>query len=341
MLRIAQIGLGYWGPNLLRNFATLENVSVKYICDLDAPRAAKVARRVCPAAEVISDISIVNDDPDVDAVVIATPIHTHYRLAMAALSSGKHVFVEKPLAATTRECQDLVDQAALKQRILMVGHVFEYNSAVHRIREYIDSGELGSLFYVYSQRVNLGRIQRDISAMWSFAPHDLSIMNFWLGQEPLRVSARGFSFLNHGIDDVVFMILDYPDNVRAHLHLGWLDPRKVRQMTLVGSKQMLVYDDVSNDAKIQVYDKFQFQIRQGNVTIPRVSFDEPLQTECQHFVDCIVKGQTPRTDGWNGLRVVKILEAAEQSLAADGKPIDLENLGKSTDVASEQEAHAS
>jgi predicted dehydrogenase len=222
----------------------------------------------------------------------------------------------------------------------MVGHVFEYNTAVRRIKEHIAAGDLGELLYVYSQRVNLGRIQNDVNALWSFAPHDISILSYWLGQQPERVSARGFSYLHAGIEDVVFVTMGYSSGVGVHLHLGWLDPRKVRLMTLVGSKKMLVYDDVSLDAKIQIYDKgvnklhalleaprdfaeFHYQIRTGDLVVPALEFAEPLQMECQHFVDCIRDGRQPLSDGRSGLRVVRVLEAAERSLAEDGRTIEL------------------
>jgi len=250
------------------------------------------------------------------------------------------VFVEKPLAHTAQQCRALMELAERHRRILMVDHVFEYNTAVRRIKQYLDQGELGKIFYMYSQRVNLGRIQSDISALWSFAPHDISIMNYWLGQEPLRVAARGFSYLSRGIEDVVFVSLEYPGGVGAHLHLSWLDPRKVRLMTIVGSQKMLVYDDVSTNAKMQIYDKgvvqshdgagetgrtaeFQFRIRAGDVTIPEIESPEPLQSACRHFIDCIQSGRPALTDGASGLRVVRVLEAAEQSLKQAGEPVEL------------------
>jgi predicted dehydrogenase len=340
MVKVAFVGLGYWGPNLLRNLAGLEDIEITALCDFDPKRLESLRQRYCPAARAFSNYQELGEAPDIDAVVIATPIRTHFELGSFFLSSGKHVFIEKPLARTTAECQELVDLATRHQRVLMVGHVFEYNVAVQKIKQYIDEGELGKLFYVYSQRVNLGRIQHDVNALWSFAPHDISILNYWFDQEPLRVSARGFSYLNSGIEDVVFVTLEYPNGVGAHLHLGWLDPRKVRLMALVGSKKMVVYDDVSLDAKIQIYDKgisdlddfletpdtfaeFQFQLRMGDLVIPTIHFGEPLQRECQHFIECIEKGQQPRTDGLNGFKVVKVLEAAERSLKQDGKPIDL------------------
>jgi predicted dehydrogenase len=340
MIKVAFVGLGYWGPNLLRNLSALEDVEITALCDFDLKRVESLRQRYCPAARTITDYHALADDHEVDAVIIATPIRTHYELGSFLLSSGKHVFIEKPLARTVAECQALLDLAERYHRVLMVGHVFEFNVAVQRIKQYIDEGQLGKLFYVYSQRVNLGRIQHDVNALWSFAPHDISIMNYWFGQEPLRVSARGFSYLNSGIEDVVFVTLEYPNGVGAHLHLGWLDPRKMRLMTLVGSKKMLVYDDVSLDAKIQIYDKgisnlddflktpetfaeFQFQLRMGDLVIPTIHFGEPLQSECQHFIDCVQNNRQPRTDALNGLRVVRVLEAAERSISQDGKPVEL------------------
>ncbi len=339
MVKIAVVGVGYWGPNLVRNLTSIENVELVALCDMDTKRAESIRQRFCPTAKVMSDYQELAKDPGVDAVMIVTPIRTHCALGSHFLAAGKHVFIEKPLARTVEECQKLIDLAEQHQRVLMVGHVFEYNTAVQRIKQYLDQGELGKLFYVYSQRVNLGRIQQDVNALWSFAPHDVSIMSYWLGQDPIQVSARGFSYLN-GQEDVVFVTLNYANGVGAHLHLGWLDPRKVRTMTLVGSKKMLVYDDVSLEAKIQVYDKginqlddflespesfaqFQFQTRSGDLTIPTLQFGEPLQVECRHFIDCIEHNRRPLTDGYNGLRTVKVLEAAEQSLRQNGRLIEL------------------
>lgn len=343
MVNVAMVGVGYWGPNLMRNLASFYDVKITALCDLDIKRAEGFRQRFCPDARVVSDHRLLADDPHIDAVVIATPIPTHCDLGSLFLASGKHVFIEKPLARTEEECRRLIDLAELHRRVLMVGHVFEYNVAVQRIKEYIDEGKFGKLFYVYSQRVNLGRIQHDVNALWSFAPHDVSIMNYWFGEGPIRVSARGFSYLSTGIEDVVFVTLEYPNGVGAHLHLGWLDPRKVRVMTLVGSTKMLVYDDVSLEAKIQVYDKgvanlddfldspetfaeFQFRIRAGDLVIPTLQFNEPLQTECRHFIDCILSGSKPLSDGLDGLRVVRVLEAAERSLKNGGQTIELGHL---------------
>lgn len=343
-INVAVVGLGYWGPNLVRNLAALQGVNVATLCDLDAARAEDVRNRFCPAAAVAGDYRDVAADPRVDAVVLVTPIRTHFELGSLFLAAGKHVFIEKPLAQTVRQCEGLIELAERHGRVLMVGHVFEYNAAVQWIKQYLAGGELGKLFYMYSQRVNLGRIQNDVNALWSFAPHDVSVMNYWLEQEPVSVAARGFSYLSNGIEDVVFVTLGYPDGVGAHLHLGWLDPRKVRLMTLVGSKKMLVYDDVSLDAKVQIYDKgivqlhdylespdsfakFQLQIRTGDLVVPALKFNEPLQAECRHFIDCVRTGRRPNTDGTNGLKVVRVLEAAEQSLRRGGEPVRLDANG--------------
>ena len=343
MLKVAVLGLGYWGPNLLRNLIAIEGAKVTALCDAEPGRAESYRRRLCPDARVVDDCRTLASDAEVDAVVIATPIQTHFELASCFLAAGKHVLLEKPLARTSGECEELIGLADTHRCILMVGHVFEYNVAVRAVKQYIESGELGRIFYVYSQRVNLGRIQHDVNALWSFAPHDVSILNYWFEVEPTRVSARGFSYLSNGIEDVVFATLEYPTGIGAHLHLAWLDPRKVRLMTIVGSKKMLVYDDVSLDAKIQIYDKgisdlhsfieapetfaeFQFQLRVGDLVVPSLQFSEPLQAECRHFIDCIEQKRKPLTDGLNGLKVVRVLEAAEQSLRQDGRPVEIANV---------------
>jgi predicted dehydrogenase len=282
----------------------------------------------------------VADNPRIDAVVVATPIASHFELGMLFLEKGKHLLLEKPLAQTVEQCLRLIDLAERRHRVLMVGHVFEYSAAVQQVKHYLDSGSLGRLFYVDSQRVNLGRIQTDLNVVWSFAPHDVSIMNFLLEQEPLAVAARGRSYLGTGNADVAWMTLDYPNDVAVHVHLGWLEPLKVRQMTFVCSRRMLVYDDVSSDSKIRLYDKgidhldkfleapdsfaeFKFQVRIGDIVIPTLRYEEPLQLECQHFVDCILQEKPPSTDGWNGLRVVRVLEGAMLSLNEGGRLVDL------------------
>jgi predicted dehydrogenase len=336
-VNIALVGLGYWGPNLARNLAVVKGGRLGVVCDARPEQLTRYGAQY-PGARTTTDFESVLADDSVDAVVLATPAPTHHPLARAALLAGKHVLVEKPLATRAVDCEDLISVAEAGDRTLMVGHVFIYNEAVRKVREYIDSGELGEIRYLYSQRLNLGQVRRDANALWNFAPHDLSIMGYWLRAEPVDVVARGFAYLQPGIEDVVFMTLDYPGGIGANVHVSWLDPLKVRRMTVVGSEKMVVYDDVSTDARVMLYDKgftrqgpdgaelglarfdtyaeFQLLIRAGDVLIPRVDFTEPLRVECQHFVDCIVNGTTPETDGHEGLRVVRALEAAQRSLDA-------------------------
>lgn len=334
-VRVAQIGCGYWGVNLLRCFQQIPAVVLTGVAELRQERMAYLADKY-PALPTTSDYRELLDST-VDAVVIATPPATHYALAKECLLNNKHVLVEKPLAMCATDAVDLVALAEKQGLVLMVGHTFEYNAAVRALRNYMANGEIGEPYYLYMARLNLGRVQSDINAMWSLAPHDVSILLYVLQEEPIAVSARGLSFLQPGIDDVVFMLVEFPDGIRAHIHVSWLDPNKVRQLTLVGSKKMIVYDDVSADAKIRIYDKgvtrnnvqqslgeydsfgkFQLTLRAGDVVIPHLDFPEPLQVECSHFVDCVKKGQTPLSDGQSGLRVVRVLEAAQRSLNADG-----------------------
>lgn len=348
MIRVGCIGVGYWGPNLLRVLAQLSEAEVVVVCDRDQRRAASVTRQLARTSGITDKVEVVLADPHVDAVVIATPTPTHFEMVRAALQAGKHVFVEKPLATTVAECDELTALAERRRLVLMVGHVFEYNAAVLAVKEYLRTGQLGVPLYIHSRRTNLGRIQGDLNALWSFAPHDISIINYWLDTEPLAVSARGFSYLHPDREDVVFVTLTYPENIRAHLHLSWLDPRKVREMTIVGSQQMLVYDDVSTDAKIQLYDKgvvrvssgsshgtsdfgeFQLQVRAGDVIVPYLEFPEPLKEECRHFLTCIQRGEPPRSGGESGRRVVRVLEACQQSLVEDGATVNLDRQVSST-----------
>jgi len=333
MINVAVVGLGHWGPNLARNIAALPDAHLYALCDIRTDRLEHVGRQY-PAAKRQADFDAVLRDPDVDAVIIATPVHTHFELAFAALRAGKHVLVEKPLAQTNAQCQELISLSKKNGRILMVGHVFLYNAAVRKVKEYIQSGELGQIYYIYSQRLNLGIIRQDLNALWNFGPHDFSILCYWLDALPERVLARGYSYIQPGIEDVVFVTLDFPNGVGASVHISWLDPNKVRRMTVVGSKKMVVYDDISADAKIVVYDRgvmkkpddglslgryesfgeFQLLLRAGDVLIPKLDFVEPLKVECQHFVRCVLTGTPPLTDGYNGLRVVRILEMAQRAM---------------------------
>jgi predicted dehydrogenase len=338
-VNVALVGLGYWGPNLARNIAILDGGRLHTLCDAQPDRLARHGRQY-PGTRTTTDFETVLADDEVDAVVLATPVVSHFELAKRAMEAGKHVMVEKPLARTSAECAELVQLADRAGLTLMVGHVFLYNAAVRRMKDYIDSGELGDVHYVYSQRLNLGQVRHDVNALWNFAPHDLSILMYWLGNGPERVIARGYAYVQPEIEDVVFMTLDYPGGVGANVHISWLDPFKTRQMTVVGSKKMIVYDDVSADARITIYDKsvartrrspeagppgsyetfgeFQLLLRAGDVLIPKVDFVEPLRVECQHFVDCITSGERPLTDGVSGLEVVRALEAAQASMEAGG-----------------------
>jgi predicted dehydrogenase len=337
---IAVIGCGYWGPNLVRVLSTLPSVDLRTLCDLDTAAAQRLAAQYARSARVESDFQAVARDPAIDAAVVATPMSTHYWLGRELLEAGKHLLIEKPLATTSEECEQLAELADRRSVTLMVGHVFEYHPAVVWVKQYLHDGKLGDVYYVHSRRLNLGRIQNELNAMWSFAPHDVSILLFWLEQLPLAVSARGFAYLNPGVEDVAFVTLEFPGGICANLHLSWLDPKKVREMTVVGSQKMLVYDDVSVDAKIQVYDKgvvrvgngapavrdfgeFQLQVRTGDLVIPNIRATEPLREECAHFVECIQKGLRPRSDSLSGLRVVRILEAAEESLKTGGRTVEL------------------
>jgi predicted dehydrogenase len=335
-VRIAQVGLGYWGPNLARNLATVDGGELVALCDASPDRLEQMRKQI-PSARLVGDYGTLLADEDVDAVVLATPVDTHFDMAHAALEAGKHVLVEKPLATASEDCETLIRLADERDLRLMVGHVFLFNAAVTKVKEYIDSGEIGDVYYVYSQRLNLGQVRSDVNAMWNFAPHDLSILCYWLGAEPTSVAAYGHSYLQPGVEDVVFMNLEFPGGIGANVHISWLDPLKVRRMTVVGSDKMVVYDDVSADAKVVVYDRgvtkrlqdrpqaslgsyrsfgeFQLLLRAGDVLIPKVEFTEPLKLECQHFVDCIATGATPLADGRQGLMVVRALETAQRSLS--------------------------
>jgi predicted dehydrogenase len=340
-INLAQIGVGYWGRNLLRSFFRAERVGRLIAVD-PSPNAQKWIRREYPTVEIGSDFDAVLADPDIQAVALATPANTHAALARKALEAGKHLFVEKPLALSAVEAQSLVQLARKKTRVLMVGHTFLYNEAVRTIRQYIQDDLLGEIYYVYSQRLNLGRVRSDVNAMWNLAPHDLSILLYWFGEMPSAVSAKGRDFLQDGIEDVVFVVLEFLKGISAHIHVSWLDPNKRRSMTLVGSKKMVVYEDTSADAKIKIYDKgitkknlteslgeydnfgkFQLIQRAGDLLIPKIAFREPLREEANHFLESVASGQPPLTDGVHGLHVIQILEAAQTSLKNGGISVDV------------------
>jgi predicted dehydrogenase len=331
---IALIGCGYWGPNLARNFNQLKTARLAALCDADLARARELAVFYAQA-QAVANADDVLADAAIDGVAIATPARTHFALAKKALLAGKHVLVEKPLAMSSAEAAELAALAAERGRTLMVGHTFEYNPAVWKMKELLAAGDAGQVYYIYATRVNLGRVQSDINALWSIAPHDVSIILHLLETMPLEVSARGASYLHSGVEDVVFVTMTFPGGLLAHVHASWLDPGKVRRMTIVGSERMIVYDDVDNEGKIKVYDKgvyrkgdpnygeYQLRVHSGDIHIPKIDMTEPLANECAHFVECIRTGQPPLTDGASGLRTVRVLEAAQQSLERNGQTVRL------------------
>lgn len=333
---IGVIGCGYWGPNLARNFNQLPTSTVKYCCDLEEKRL-KHMKSLYPNVETTSRYQDLIEDSEVDAIAIATPVSSHYPLAKACLEGGKHVLVEKPLTGKISQAEELVDIADKKGLVLFTGHTFIYNAAVQKMRELIEAEELGETYYVSSVRVNLGLFQEDINVIWDLAPHDISIMNFIFGCDPVTVCTYAKSYIRKGIEDVAFLVLQYPKNIIAHIHVSWLDPCKIRRTTLVGSKKMLVYDDTSTLEKIRVYDKgvdiqphydtfgeFQLAYRFGDIIVPKIHDVEPLKSECGHFVDCIKNGTVPRSDGRAGLSVVKVVERACESARLGGAPLPLE-----------------
>ncbi len=334
MVTVAVIGGGGWGKNHVRNFRQIDSCRLKTICDLNEKVLAK-HKAAYEEVETTTDASQVFGDGVIDAVVIATDAPSHYKLACDALAAGKHVFVEKPMTLASSEAEDLVGRAEAAGRVLMVGHLLEYHPCVIQLKELVDSGELGTLRYTYCQRVNLGVIRKDENAWWSLAPHDVSIILFIFGAEPSIVTAQGQAYLQKGVEDVVFAQLKFADGRMAHIHVSWFDPHKIRKVTLVGSDKMATFDDMDPSEKIRVYDKGvnvagsvvdyeqSVSIRTGDIVIPKTRGGEPLRAECLHFLECVEKGETPRSDGRDGLRVVKVLEAGQRSLDAGGVPVDL------------------
>ena len=329
MIRVGVIGCGYWGPNLIRNFVEIPASTVVAVADLSQERLGHI-QRCYPQITATRDYRDLFG-LDLDAMVIATPPATHFCLASDALLHGLHVLVEKPLALASRDAQQLIDLAEQHDRILMVGHTFVYNPAVRALKEIIDSGKIGSIHYVDAVRAGLGLFQRDLNVLWDLAPHDISILLHILRSNPISVSARGIACVQDNIEDVAYMSLRFADNILAHLHLSWLDPCKVRRITVVGSEKMVVYDDVESLEKVRIYDKgveappytnsfgdFQFSYRYGDITIPNIRFTEPLRVECDHFLECISTDKRPLTDGHNGLKVLKIIEAAQESMRNGG-----------------------
>lgn len=333
-LSVGVVGCGYWGPNLIRNFRSLPECRVKAMCDVNADRLKRL-RRIYPEVEGATDFSHLLNGSDLDAVAIATPVQYHYELAKAALLAGKHTFIEKPMASTSAECEELIEIAQREGLVLMIGHTFLYASPVHKITEIIEAGDIGEIRYINARRLNLGLFQKDINVVWDLAPHDISIILHILGEYPLNVNCQGNAHVTPGVQDVTNMSLMFRHKRFATIQSSWLEPRKIREMTIVGTRRMIVYDDLQTSEKIRVYDvrvdcpphydtfaEFHYSYHYGDSYIPYIQQEEPLKVECQHFLDCIAEGHTPRTNGHTGLDLVRILEAASQSLAANGAPIN-------------------
>lgn len=338
MVKIGVIGCGYWGPNLIRNFNSQPEVELAVIADLDEQRLQKVGI-LYPNTRQTTDYREILNDESIDAVVVATPMTTHFPLGQEVLSSGKHLFLEKPMATTSADCRVLNELADSNGLHIMVGHTFVYTPAVRKIKSLMESGQLGDIYYVNISRLNLGIFQKDANVVWDLAPHDVAMLNFLFETDPIKVSAHGVCYVQRErqIEDVAFVTLEYPDSRMAHIHVSWLDPNKVRNCTFVGSRKMLVYDDVSFSEKVRVFDKgvdvqphydsfgeFQLLYRSGDIFSPHIDTIEPLKTETGHFVDVIQGKAEPLSSGQHGLRVVQVLEKACQSIKEDGKTFELD-----------------
>jgi predicted dehydrogenase len=319
---VGVVGLGYWGPNLARNLAAIDGCELRWLCDADADARERFAAAFA-GARTTDDLDRLLQDDELDAVVLATPVSTHAELAVRVANAGKHCFVEKPLATNAADAETAVAAAASAGTLLMVGHLLEYHPAVERLKALVDEGELGPLFYLYGNRLNLGKLRDDENALWSLGAHDVSVALRLIGEEPDECVAHGASYVREGIEDVVFCYLRFPSGIVAHLHLSWLDPHKERRLTVVGARRMATFDDMLVEGKLAVYDKGfdedarswgEYITRSGDVFSPRIPNAEPLRLECEHFVQCVRTGQTPRSDGESGLRVVRVLEQLQRSL---------------------------
>ena len=321
-VHVGVVGLGYWGPNLARNFSALPDAELAWCCDASAA-ARERAAALLPGARMTARLEDLLEDDTLDAVVLATPVPTHAELAVRVLEAGKHCFVEKPLAQSVADAERAVAAAEVSGRTLMVGHLLEYHPGVHALKALVDGGELGEVYCVYGNRLNLGQVRADENALWSLGAHDVSVLLHIVQEEPYEVSAHGECYLREGIEDVVFCFLRFPSGVAAHLHLSWLDPHKERRFTVVGSKRMATFDDMAIEGKLTVYDKGadedtrsygEYILRSGDIFCPRVPGTEPLRLECEHFIESVRNGTTPQSDGNSGLRVVRVLERLQAEL---------------------------
>jgi predicted dehydrogenase len=337
---IGVIGCGHWGPNHIRNFSSLSGSEVIMCCDLNEDRL-KAMQGVYRSIHVTKNYVDIVENTEIDAVVVATPTSTHYQIVKDCLTNGKDVLCEKPLSISSCESEELIEMAEAEGRVLMVGHVFVFNSGIQWAKEYINNGDMGGIYYLHSQRTNLGPIRNDVNVIWDLASHDISIVSFILNSGPERVTAKGESFLQDGKEDVAFISLTYPEKILVNIHVSWLDPQKVREITIVGDKKMVVWNDMSNIAPIRVYDKgvireayyenfgeFQLMLRDGDILIPKIHLVEPLKNQSNHFLDCVRTRKRPITDGTEGLNVVKVLSAIQQSIEKNGQSIHIGSEGK-------------
>jgi predicted dehydrogenase len=329
-VRVAAVGCGYWGPNVIRNLYSLPGFELSYICDIDPQRLRAVSARY-PAVRSTTEIDDIFDDPTIDAVYLSTPVSTHYELVKRALESAKHVLVEKPLATTVYQAEALADLAARSGLTLMVGHTFVFSPPVRKVKELIEAGQIGPIYYIETTRVNLGLFQKDVSVLWDLGPHDVSILNYWLDEVPVTVTARGRSFHGETLEDVAFLILEFPSGTLAQVQISWLAPSKLRRTSIVGRHRMVVYDDLEPVEKVKIFDRgvdrqpasygeFQLTYRSGDILSPRLDTTEPLYLECAHFLECIQTGREPDTSPRSALEVVRVIQAAERSLHQGGAP---------------------
>jgi predicted dehydrogenase len=333
-ISIGVVGVGGWGKNLARNYSEMPGAHLKYLCDLDEKKLEVLNAR-CKPEFITTDFNDLLNDDDLQAVVIATTGPAHYQLCKQSLQAGKDVYVEKPFVLASDEARELIALAEDKKAVLMVGHLLEYHPVVEKLKEMIDAGELGDILYIYAQRLNLGTVRQDENALWNFAPHDISVIQYLLGEAPTDISARGQAYLQPGVEDVMFLAMNFNDKAMGHVHVSWLDPHKTRKITIVGSKRMAVFDDLEPSEKLKIYDKGAeistdydsyaeyVGLRFGDITVPYIRVGEPLRVECEHFLSRIRDRQPPRSDGHDGLRVVEVLEAADRSLEQNGVPINL------------------
>lgn len=338
-ISVGVVGCGYWGPNLVRNFSSLPECQLRLICDVDTDRL-KHLQNLYPGLRGSTEYDKLLNGAGLDAIVIATSVQTHFKMAKESLLAGKHTFIEKPMATSSAECEELLALAKKKGLVLMVGHTFLYSPPVRMMKRIVDDGDLGEIRYIASRRLNLGLFQKDINVVWDLAPHDISIILHIMGEDPISVNCQGDAHVTGGVEDVAMLCLNFPRNRSAIIHSSWLDPRKVREMTIVGSRRMIVYDDVAPLEKIKIFDvrverpphydtfaEFHYSYHYGDMYVPYLKQEEPLKVECQHFLECIQEGKTPATSGHDGMKVVSILEASNKSLKLGGAEVRLPSAG--------------